>query len=89
MKLPEPVAWQWLDTAHFIRKKVPKTSITDHWNPLYSADQMKAVRREALKEAANICFVVWGDRKGSESGTALECAATIRALIEECGNETA
>ena len=33
---PEPVAWQWLDTAHF-RRKVPATSNAALWRPLYAA----------------------------------------------------
>ena len=32
----EPVAWQWLDTAHF-RKKLPKDAGDGVWNPLYAA----------------------------------------------------
>ena len=34
----EPVAWQWLDTAHF-RKKLPKDAGDGVWNPLYAAPQ--------------------------------------------------
>ncbi|HEY9814430.1 MAG TPA: hypothetical protein V6D20_01280, partial [Candidatus Obscuribacterales bacterium] len=32
----EPVAWQWLDTAHF-RKHLPKTAEAGAWRPLYAA----------------------------------------------------
>ena len=38
----EPVAWQWLDTAHF-RKKLPKDAGDGVWNPLYAAPQRKFV----------------------------------------------
>jgi hypothetical protein len=31
----EPVAWQWLTTAHF-RKKLPKDAEKGAWNPLYT-----------------------------------------------------
>jgi hypothetical protein len=31
----EPVAWQWLNTAHF-RKKLPKDAEKGAWNPLYT-----------------------------------------------------
>ena len=31
----EPVAWQWLDTAHF-RKKIPAHATPAHWRPLYT-----------------------------------------------------
>jgi hypothetical protein len=32
----EPVAWQWLNTAHF-RKKLPKDAEQGAWTPLYTA----------------------------------------------------
>ena len=32
----EPVAWQWLGSAHF-RKKLPKNADVTAWNPLYTA----------------------------------------------------
>jgi hypothetical protein len=32
----EPVAWQWLTTAHF-RKKLPKDAEKGAWNPLYTS----------------------------------------------------
>ncbi len=31
----EPVAWQWLNTAHF-RKKLPADAEPGAWNPLYT-----------------------------------------------------
>jgi hypothetical protein len=31
----EPVAWQWLGSAHF-RKKLPKNADITAWNPLYT-----------------------------------------------------
>ncbi len=31
----EPVAWQWLNTAHF-RKKLPANAESGAWNPLYT-----------------------------------------------------
>ena len=31
----EPVAWQWLGSAHF-RKKLPKNADVSAWNPLYA-----------------------------------------------------
>lgn len=34
----EPVAWQWLGSAHF-RKKLPKNADITAWNPVYSAPQ--------------------------------------------------
>ena len=32
----EPVAWQWLNTAHF-RKKLPRDAERGAWNALYTA----------------------------------------------------
>jgi hypothetical protein len=32
----QPVAWQWLDTAHF-RKHLPKDAEPGVWRPLYAA----------------------------------------------------
>jgi hypothetical protein len=34
----EPVAWQWLGSAHF-RKKIPKNADITAWNPLYHYPQ--------------------------------------------------
>jgi hypothetical protein len=36
----EPVAWQWLTTAHF-RKKLPKDAEKGAWNPLYTTPQKR------------------------------------------------
>jgi hypothetical protein len=36
----EPVAWQWLTTAHF-RKKLPKDAEKGAWNPLYTTSQQR------------------------------------------------
>jgi hypothetical protein len=36
----EPVAWQWLTTAHF-RKKLPKDAEKGAWNPLYTTPQQR------------------------------------------------
>jgi hypothetical protein len=41
----EPVAWQWLNTAHF-RKKLPADAEPGAWNPLYTHPP----RREALEQ---------------------------------------
>jgi len=42
---PEPVAWQWLNTAHF-RKKLPADAEPRAWNPLYTHPP----RREPLSD---------------------------------------
>lgn len=40
----EPVAWQWLDTAHF-RKKIPSHSNAEEWRPLFTAPQPAAMEQ--------------------------------------------
>ena len=37
----EPVAWQWLGSAHF-RKKLPKNADITAWNPIYTAPPQPA-----------------------------------------------
>jgi hypothetical protein len=44
----EPVAWQWLTTAHF-RKKLPKDAERGAWNPLYTTPP--AAQRQLLTDA--------------------------------------
>lgn len=54
--------------------------------PLYPADALAAVRRQALEEAARVCDEIENGRLLDDSvygGLAYECAAAIRALIEE------
>jgi len=36
METVKPVAWMWLNTGTF-RKRLPKTAVAEHWNPLYTA----------------------------------------------------
>ena len=43
----EPVAWQWLTTAHF-RKKLPKDAEKGAWNPLYTTPQPKQEQDEPV-----------------------------------------
>ncbi len=40
---PEPVAWQWLDTANF-RKAIPASSNPSEWRPLFTHPPRKPVR---------------------------------------------
>ena len=43
----------------------------------------REARREALEEASKVCDAVWETRRGLETGTAHDCAAAIRALIDK------
>ena len=58
MDLPEPTAWQWLDSGH-MRKRIPDGSESDAWTPLYTGTQvqelLKAAKVAAFKEAAQQC----------------------------------
>ena len=50
----EPVAWQWLGSAHF-RKKIPKNSDTSDWSPLYRTPQRTWVGL-TIEEIAACCM---------------------------------
>jgi hypothetical protein len=49
----EPVAWQWLNTAHF-RKKLPKDAERGAWNALYIAPPQRYPLTE--EEIARACL---------------------------------
>jgi hypothetical protein len=56
----EPVAWQWLNTAHF-RKKLPKDAERGAWNPLYTAPpQRQPLTEEQLKPIADEYRILFG-----------------------------
>ena len=42
-----PVAYQWLDTAHF-RKKIPKDAAPAHWRPLIAVSDAEEMVEAAL-----------------------------------------
>ena len=71
----EPVAWQWLTTAHF-RKKLPKDAEKGAWNPLYTTPQQRTwvglTNEEKIK--------LW-DR--AEKRQAYQGAPAFTALIQE------
>ena len=43
----EPVAWQWLGSAHF-RKKLPKNADITAWNPLYTTPPVQRTEQEPV-----------------------------------------
>lgn len=57
--MSEPVAWQWLDTAHF-RKRIPSNAVADEWRPLYAHTPSD----EAVRDAAISVLEAW-DRYGT------------------------
>jgi hypothetical protein len=50
----EPVAWQWLNTAHF-RKKLPKDAEPGAWRALYTAPPQRQPLTEEEIEQATGC----------------------------------
>ena len=80
----EPVAWQWLGSAHF-RKKVPKNADITAWNPVYSAPQQTWVglTDKEIKE-----FDTWHDNREEEVGwcNPSEIVAYIEAKLKEKNN---
>ena len=73
----EPVAWQWLDTAHF-RKKLPKDAGDGVWNPLYAAPQRTFVGLTdvEIEQAIELISMLHGDY-------ATEVAYVIEAKLKE------
>jgi len=49
----EPVAWQWLNTAHF-RKKLPADAEPGAWNPLYTHPPRRDWRGLTEEEISDI-----------------------------------
>jgi hypothetical protein len=45
----EPVAWQWLNTAHF-RKNLPVNAESGAWNPLYTRPHRREWRGLTMQE---------------------------------------
>jgi hypothetical protein len=45
----KPVAWQWLNTAHF-RKNLPANAESGAWNPLYTAPPRREWQRLTNEE---------------------------------------
>jgi hypothetical protein len=84
MKMPEPVAYQWLNTAHF-RKHLPKDAEHGDWNALYTADAL----RDVLEQAAMVCdeyaknHAKEDDNTKAQAWMMLQCGAKIRAMKEQ------
>ena len=73
----EPVAWQWLGSAHF-RKKIPKNADITAWNPVYSAlqrewvgltDKDKSELAKAQHSWEDLCLAVESKLKERNHGT--------------------
>jgi len=67
----EPVAWQWLNTAHF-RKKLPADAEPGAWNPLYAHPPRREWRGLTEKEIERIT-----------SNSMLDFARAIEAALKE------
>jgi hypothetical protein len=58
----EPVAWQWLGSAHF-RKKLPKNADITAWNPLYTAPPQRtwvALTEQQRNDIEDACEMIIG-----------------------------
>lgn len=85
MNKDEPVAWQWLGSAHF-RKKIPKNADRTAWNPLYHYPPQRTwvgLTDEEIKE-----FDTWHDNREEEVGwcNPSEIVAYIEAKLKEKNN---
>jgi hypothetical protein len=68
-----PVAWQWLNTAHF-RKKMPADAELRAWNPLYTHPPRREWRGLTDEEI---------DQMAGNTVDAWECARAIEAALKE------
>ena len=78
----EPVAWRYNSNGDWIYKD---RKVWDDAEPLYAAPvDAKAIRAEALEEAAKVCdfenHQLTGMRMDNEAWAAKNCAAAIRSL---------
>jgi hypothetical protein len=56
----EPVAWQWLDSAHF-RKKIPKSANKTEWSPVYTVPPQRPWVGLTDDEVYKIAFALEGE----------------------------
>ena len=75
----EPVAWQWLGSAHF-RKKLPKNADITAWNPLYTAPPQ---RKPLTDEQIFACENSIPDEIVSDRDWCIHFARAIEAKIKE------
>ena len=73
----EPVAWQWLTTAHF-RKKLPKDAEKGAWNPLYTHPP----KREWVGLTAEEYHAL-ADKAGCMSADWIDFAKSIEQALKE------
>jgi len=84
----EPVAWQWLEEAHF-RKKIPKHSDISDWNPLYRTPQRTWVglTDDEMENTFIQCGGKWnGDYWKIEDANFHPFVRTIEAKLKEKNN---
>jgi hypothetical protein len=63
---PEPVAWQWLGSAHF-RKKIPKNADITAWNPLYTTPPQRTWVGLTDEEIEQGCKESWVTEQAFQS----------------------
>lgn len=57
----DPVAWQWINTAHF-RRKIPANANPGDWRPLYTHPPQADALREELERKSDAIQRLWRER---------------------------
>jgi len=80
----EPVAWQWLNTAHF-RKKLPADAEPGAWNPLYTHPPRREWRGLTDEQLLYVYNELpnWGMDMDSLSPKLKQFARAIEAALKE------
>ncbi len=96
MKLPEPVAWMWGTHDGIAGSPLTRFGPTNPYGgieaePLFTADQLRAVRDEALEEAARKLEPTNPKNDWTEyARIRVDCASAIRAMKDQTqGNDSA
>jgi len=76
----EPIAWQWLNTAHF-RKKLPADAEPGAWNPLYTHPPRREWRGLTEEEKLQILDDTM------EGGDLMDMARAIEQALKEKNHE--
>lgn len=92
--LPEPVAWTLASTLDD-RETTTRAylwftnPVNCSWAPLYTAEQVEAILREAVREAVEACARVCEEQAKEPEcpERAAYCAAAIRALLSPAVQE--
>lgn len=87
---PEPVCWQWLDTAHF-RKNIPQGANASEWRPLYATAPRMVTKRQSsdshVAPSDNMLETIFHQHAGCLGGTSgvdlVGFREAVRAVLDE------